>query len=777
MLRQSAATRSLGQYARITIFIAALFFQPSVIAGKISQSSVPDMGLVAGQNSADHTTSYWAQRDNCVTRRRADGTRVRDCRRPRPANPQDTSGSTRGRAGPTVINNLFDGERIAGWRSGASTALFARELTLSGTIGRPRDLIDKVNDYPRQIYILADRLNISSDAILDFSGEDMQRRSATKNFVESELRRFQISCPGRNADCINRQANRFCTERGYERFQRHSVARNVSNLLPSRFKSIQCTGSIDLRFPRRGFGSETFIFVRHVDCSGGSLVIDTSGGRDGPVYTGRAGRIHLVIGNLDNVNDCIRTKTDGQLGARARRITKVIRVGQIGGRGGKFKELFQDWMKQTVEHSLAGMSSADIAGDIFEAKRQSEIAEPYFDRTIFSVPSEKIQEWRDLSDQFRKLRNQVVPPLWVEPVTIAGELSLERQVSIFFEGNRSTARLGPTDLLVRRQDYRGESVLGLLNFDPSRPERMELSNITIDLTVDPRARLAAEKQLADRNLELDGQFTDWRLTVEAPDLPGIRKVEADGRGNELVISLELDTGANGIQALQRLAGTGLPLTLNWQSVDHPDIKGVIGPLNLSFGRQNQTDLYWDGETVVNRGTLPQKLDFYKDRDGDIRVIDPALVVAGQASEPIRGGRDGEIPPHAVTTIISPTEIPQLFGQLDADGLLESIQIVNLLGSDPVLGPLEYVELEISYDGGNGIQRSDQIRLSSRGTSGSEKVITFFEGPSTARISAKGFALFEDGSREDLTIPPSSDTVLSVTSDLMGPASPADTVPN
>jgi hypothetical protein len=162
----------------------------------------------------------------------------------------------------------------------------------------------------------------------------------------------------------------------------------------------------------------------------------------------------------------------------------------------------------------------------------------------------------------------------------------------------------------------------------------------------------------------------------------------------------------------------------------------------------------DGASVVNTGKSPVSIEYFK-LGSQIVPLSPFRVVQPDTSKPgalpVPDGTDMSkvslsLPPEAVRYIENdPFSLNDFESSLGAD-LIQSVNVQNLLDAydDTLKLPLDYVQVTVSYQAGNGATATaGPYQLAPRGAQGSEVSVHFLRPNSgNFTFSVTGTAFYD-----------------------------------
>lgn len=348
--------------------------------------------------------------------------------------------------------------------------------------------------------------------------------------------------------------------------------------------------------------------------------------------------------------------------------------------------------------------------------------------------------------------------LWTEEI----HLPSNQTVEAVYDGKAKRVFLAPTDALMRVVKHDGRSWLGYLDRDPQDPTQALLS-FEIRFSVSPDIEKEVKEMLrgGPNGLEYGGLFVDYDATPNdfTMDLPQVKSqtITVSG-GSSLSVTLRVAHEAALMPLTSLASPTGVNLRMAWTARSNQKIKGDW-TIPISLARRDSSDgLKLSGQGIQNDERQKVTIEYIELPGPKFFPLEPPVrLESGEKSLPLSFPPDtdvskGRIPPDAVIYDMDKDPLSAFFSR-DA-AIYDTVEVTNLLGSHPQLGPLQYVEITLtySYDPSEGLAPAVKgpFRLSGKGTLGSQYKETFRRRQKGDRdVKVDGVAVYESGSQQKL----------------------------
>jgi len=407
-----------------------------------------------------------------------------------------------------------------------------------------------------------------------------------------------------------------------------------------------------------------------------------------------------------------------------------------------------------------------IEAKILDAVRRNNLPEvaSWF-RRFQQMPSrgvpkgdDALKAYRDVLSRLNAEKAELLPPLYSRQVTVQGVDNVVRDLCVFVDAQKARVFAAPTAALIQVRRNAQRLSVGLVRYDPQRPEKATLS-FDAKLIVDSASAALLEEELRKTGESYAGLFTQWRLTPRATSTPGIEQLDAKQVGDTLQLSLTVDT-RTGSSVVWRLASdAGLPLDFDWEIGTNPKTTG--GPITVSVSQARRTEaaVSFENEELVNKSVHVASVSYIQSRESallrprqrDAVVLQPSARV--KVSDVFNVPSDfnllgSKIPPEAISL-----DIRDWSEDFERDaGILESIRVRNLLPAVDIQRgtDLRYVEITIVQSVGQDAQvRESNVgpyRLAPRDAIGSEVSVPFFKiDGGSVQYRLEGTAYYSNGS--------------------------------
>jgi len=345
--------------------------------------------------------------------------------------------------------------------------------------------------------------------------------------------------------------------------------------------------------------------------------------------------------------------------------------------------------------------------------------------------------------------------LWTDELRLPSNNS----VQVIYDGKARQAYLAPTNSLVRVVVNDDRRYLGYLDQHSQNPAQVLLS-FDVKLSVDADIEQEVIETLGKRvgGFSYKGQFRDYEVTASdfAAELPEVKSANVTSSGDIVHVSLGLDPESAAITLTRLASGSGVPLRLKWTYRSNANVKGTW-QIPISFARRDLIDVEMLAEGIRNSGKLAVTVEYVVLSDRSIFPLDPAVTLQPGGNKPIAIPKATDlskvlIPPDAVFYHVAADPLREIFFR--DSSIYDTVEITNLLGAHPQLGPLQYVELTViySYDPSEGTAAAKKgpFRLTARDATGSQQKVSFLRRRKGDRdIVITGVAVYESGSTQTL----------------------------
>jgi len=664
-----------------------------------------------------------------------------------------------------------------GAKEKAVTVILASEIELGDRVYETKGR----RNSPRNVILVADTIRITGPVTFDLSGYDLDASSTightlkdrsggdlillARNFVcEPNGKLIFRSSGGRGHDAVTVHDHRTSTQRRTAAPKVTAIPRTA--VVPKAVvRDHRTTPQENAPSPSTGGGlggnlviaAERFVYgsglheadaFRDLGCIEGL----TQGGAG--TVAGRSGTVRL----FDNMKDA------------AAELQQDRRAYGIPAASHSANYAISKWVTTLLDDAVTGIRVAGLTTGRIEAARRLRQATSLADWEKYPVLPEDRPAFEEHLIDLDRLKDQYQTALWTSSRSLANPSGVPLQVDLFTDGRELRTRVAPTLSLVRSRVLGGRKVIGLLEFDPERPDivRMEFE---VELTVDPWLEGLLVAELASEGDEYAGIFSNWILTGREISELGIRESSVTASGETVRVSLTVDAARASLIMANLASSGGLPLTFDWQYRNDLNLTGVWRGPGLSLQRRTDPAVELDGAGMAtNTSDVDLTIEYVRVGD-DFHPLNLTLH-PGETAAVLPTGADptqATIPAAAVAySGVDPFRFESDFHIINGEELVEQITVTNRLGLDPARGgALEYVEVNLTYivdsDDTSYEVPAGPYRLSSRETTGSEITVSFLK-PQRAlrRILVSGTAYYENDSLQTLTTTTFSDLTIKIT---------------
>jgi hypothetical protein len=368
-------------------------------------------------------------------------------------------------------------------------------------------------------------------------------------------------------------------------------------------------------------------------------------------------------------------------------------------------------------------------------------------------------EYDGLRAELNRYRGEALLPLDERKIQVTPTGGLARTLSVFTEGASLRQTLGPTHMLASPIDVDGRSVLGILAYDPARPDEIVVE-VALELTVDPWLEALAAAKLRADDGDVSGMFSGWTLKARAVDDIGLK----DSRitvvsGGRMRVRLVLDARTAAPLFWNLFSGVGIPLVYDWEYRGNSQTltTGYLEGPTLSFARRATHTLRVEQGKVRNVGQVAAVVEYVGLNKSEFVALPRAVRIEPGQSVELKDvgvatpGPAAWIPPHAVVTASDPRDVERAFHVVNAQPFVEHVTVTNLLAAHDAGsgGALQYVEVFVALGGrksaGSAGSQAGPFRLSAAHTTGSEIQLPFLRrGNQAESIIVWGAARYENG---------------------------------
>lgn len=392
------------------------------------------------------------------------------------------------------------------------------------------------------------------------------------------------------------------------------------------------------------------------------------------------------------------------------------------------------------------------------------------------------EEYDELRAELNKYRGEVLLPVFARPIEVTPPAGVAQRLHVFTESSPFRQTLAPTHLLASGIDFEGRKVLGLLEYDPNRPDEITIE-VELELTVDPWLAALAAAHLRAEGEAVEGMFSGWTLKARPIEEIGVKesRVTALPGGRRMRVRLVLEGQKAGTMFWNLFSGTGIPLTYDWEfrgGSNQPVTNGTWSGPTLSFARRAAHTLRVEGGRVRNDGPAPVLIEYVA--LGETKFVGLARAVRIEAGHAVDlkelgvavDGSTVWIPPQAVITTLDPREIERAFYVVNGQQFIQHVTLTNLLPAydSPSGGALHYVEVFVAIGAGaqaDATKRAGPFRLSAAQTTGSEIRLPFLRpGKGSERITVWGAAHYDNGGCQTIVATTFESGVATVTPSML-----------
>lgn len=683
-------------------------------------------------------------------------------------------------------------------------------LVLAGDLELPSESHRLEKGPGKHLVLLGDEVRLTDRLALDLSGSDCGRpgRVAWRDRPSGGhlvlLARRLVCEPNGQLRFVSR-GGKSCTGRSVDKRTTSEAKRPTGRVRDKRNRSSSsATGrSTDKR-------SQT----------GRSQSVTFPGGDGGILFVAAEQYVlgeHEVTPEEFLAQGCLQAATPGGAGPRP---GKPGGVRAVTGLASALSELgplgahaMSKWVLAVLYRATTEIRSADLAAGRIEAARRLAEALRLSDHSRYPVLPEDEETYRERLGELTELRDRLSGSLWRESLSLPTAGGVPRPIELWTSGKDLRTRAAPTDALVLGRRVAGRHVLGLMELDPDRPDRLRLE-LEAELRLDPWIGSRIARTLAGRGEDFAGVFADWTLEGREIEYPGIvdSRVAVGGDGRTVRVSLTLETDRASLVLAQLSSSAGLPLVFDWGYRHDRNLRGTWEGPPLTLRRRADPRLVVDAidnrtvARVTNVGEIEQTLEYLQAGDAFLPLAKALTLFPGETADlPLPLPVDAadatgidlsalSIPATAVlATGTDPFRAQSAFQAVSGEELLERVTVTNHLGHDDRFGGgLEYVEIELAYSvqtgsapGGGGADEiaAGPYRLAPRGAKGSEITVSWIKPrPGAPRIRITGTAYYEGGSRQTLAPTTVSDLWIHLTEDFLrspstAPSSARERVPS
>ena len=221
------------------------------------------------------------------------------------------------------------------------------------------------------------------------------------------------------------------------------------------------------------------------------------------------------------------------------------------------------WSLATLQRLRAAILDADAAED-YSALVQ--LFARYASLTPAADLHPKVRaDYDNLRAELNRYRGDVLLPLFARPIDVAPAGGLTQPIWVFTESSPFRHTLGPTHMLASPIEVDGRTVLGALEYDPSRPDELNVE-VELELSLDPWLAALAAAKLREGGTDATGMFSGWTLKARPIEEIGVKdsRVTIVPGGRRLRVRLVLEGQKAATLFWNLFSGVGIPLTYDWE---------------------------------------------------------------------------------------------------------------------------------------------------------------------------------------------------------------------
>jgi hypothetical protein len=448
-----------------------------------------------------------------------------------------------------------------------------------------------------------------------------------------------------------------------------------------------------------------------------------------------------------------------------------------------------EWSLASVEHFRGAILDADTAGDDVALVRAFEAY------ATFMPPAQVHPRVRGAYDAVRfelnKYRSEALPPAVARSIKVAPPGTVAQDVYVFTESSPFRQTLAPTHMLAAGVERDGRTVLGVLEYDPSKPEELSLE-VELELVLDPWLAALAAAQLSSEGGKSEGVFSGWTLTAKPIEEVGVKesRVTILPGGQRMRARLVLDGQRSASVFWKLFSSAGIPLDYEWEYRSDKSQAVTAGKLSgpaLSLARQTSHTLRIQDGKVRNVGRAPAIIEYIGLNKTQFEALPRAVQIGpGQAVAITDLGVSATgatlwIPEPAVVTAFDPLDLQRAFYVVNGQQFIEHVMLTNLLPAHDAAsgGALQYAELFVALgsrrpDDASGT-RAGPYRLSAAHTAGSEIRLPFLRpGKGAETLTVWGTAHYENGGCQTIVTTTFDSWIVKVTPSMLAKNRPAGT---
>jgi len=406
----------------------------------------------------------------------------------------------------------------------------------------------------------------------------------------------------------------------------------------------------------------------------------------------------------------------------------------------------------------------------------------YYAMPKLPLPVSRLDAYTTRVQRLNKLREDVLPPIWFQDITVAAEGMPPSSAILLTEAASLKRYLAPSAAVVRQiTAEQGVPKWGAVVISPANPQLASVYLSSL-LSVDPRlaAAVASQQQLPFK--EVGQPFTGWTLTGRPEPVFGLdatnSKVSVSGTSMDL--QLVVDSTATDLLLWKLARAPGLRIDISWtyQDQNGRNATGPSFPIYVRLDRREELPITVSaGNSQVTNTSGTSARGYYLITDeGQIASLNPPLLLGPAEHKDLPSQfapwKPLGAPVQAIEYVASPSTSPyEALSIKAAASILQDVVVSNLLPaySDTLKDSLMYVEVVAETsdrDSPSSRVSLGPYRLGPAGAQGSEinlKVLRLPGRTMLTRIS--GSAIYQGGSKRTMKPVESSDMIIKLESKL------------